>query len=69
MKGIHVIDLTWTGTAGSYDIYRNGNLIASGVTSLNYTDDTGLKGAATYLYQVCEAGSTVNCSNIAEVNF
>ena len=48
---------------------QDGNRIASGVSGHAYTDNIGQKGGGSYLYQVCEAGSPTNCSNIAQVDF
>ena len=48
---------------------QDGNPIASGVSGNAYTDNIGQKGGGSYLYQVCEAGSETNCSNIVQVDF
>ena len=47
------IALTWNALAGasSYNVYRNGSKIASGVTSTGYTD-TGLSNGTVYTYAV-----------------
>ncbi|WP_127529929.1 family 14 glycosylhydrolase [Paenibacillus kobensis] len=53
------VSLSWTAstdnTGGSglagYDVYRNGNLVKSGVTAASYTD-TGLSPATSYSYTV-----------------
>lgn len=69
VKGVHNIDLTWSGTsAGSVDVYRDGALIATVANSGSYPDNTGQKGSGSYTYQVCDAG-TGTCSNTATVNF
>jgi VCBS repeat-containing protein len=69
-KGVQMVDLSWSGgSATSFDIYRDGNLLVSGVSGTAYTDNIGLKGGGTYEYQVCEAGSTINCSNIVQIIF
>jgi hypothetical protein len=70
VKGVQTVDLAWSGgNATSFDIYRDGNLLVSGVSGSTYTDNIGLKGAGSYEYQVCEAGSSINCSNIIQINF
>ena len=70
VKGVQMADLTWSGgSATSFDVYRDGNPIASGVSGNAYTDNIGQKGGGSYLYQVCEGGSPTNCSNIAQVDF
>jgi hypothetical protein len=55
------ITLTWTGaTASTVDIYRNGVLLR---TTPN--DGAALVGAnpGTYLFRICNTGSTAECSN------
>ena len=54
--------------AASVDVYRDGNLIASGVTANPYTDNIGNKGGGSYTYQVCETGGGA-CSNTVNVVF
>jgi VCBS repeat-containing protein len=70
VKGVQTVDLAWSGSsATSFDIYRGGNLLVSGISGSAYTDNIGLKGSGTYEYQVCEAGSSINCSNIIQIIF
>jgi subtilisin family serine protease/PKD repeat protein len=66
VRGRIIIDLSWTGaTSATVDIYRNGGLIASGITdSGGYRDETGQTGGGTFTHQICEAGTTVVCSNV-----
>jgi PKD repeat protein len=60
-------DLVWSGaTTSSVDIWRNEEKIATTSNSGSYSER--LRTAGTYLYQVCEAGTTV-CSNTAEVTY
>jgi hypothetical protein len=69
VKGLQVVDLTWSGVSGSQvSIYRNGALVATVTNSGTYTDNIAVKGSATYLYSVCEAG-TSNCSSEVSVTF
>ncbi len=68
VKGKQNVDLSWAGNTGSVDIYRDGNVIASGVSGSTYTDAIGAKGGATYVYEVCDAG-TSTCSASATVTF
>ncbi len=69
VKGKHTIDLSWSGASGSnVEIYRDGNLIATTANDGAYTDATGNKGGATYVYQVCETGGGA-CSNTSTVVF
>jgi PKD repeat protein len=68
-RGRHVVDLTWTGTTtGSVDIYRGDELYQTVSDSGAFTDATGNKGAATYEYQVCEAGLSI-CSAVESASF
>src|SRR5438874_472184 len=70
VHGFDTVDPSWSGaTSANVDIYRNGVIIAT-VTSTpgSYTDNTGQKGRATFIYKVCEAG-TQNCSNQVTVTF
>ncbi len=70
VKGVHHADLTWSGAASppDVDVYRNEALAATTMNDGFYTDNTGQKGAGSYTYQVCEAG-TSTCSNEDTVNF
>lgn len=68
IRGRQHADLSWTGTTSSVDIYRDGNLIASGVGGSNYTDNIGNVGGGSYTYKVCETDGTT-CSNNATVVF
>ena len=70
VRGQHTIDLTWSGaTSSNIDVYRNGALITTTANDGFYTDGTGGRGKGNYTYQVCEAGSTSECSNEVNVNF
>jgi len=63
------VDLTWSGASGSsVDVYRDGSVITTTANDGFYTDRVNKRGSATYVYQVCEAGSSV-CSNQATVTF
>ncbi len=68
VKGVQHADLSWSGAAGAVDVFRDGNLIAGGVSGSTYTDNIGVKGGGSYVYQVCEAGGGP-CSNTANVVF
>ena len=67
VKGFDTVDLSWTGATGSVDVLRNGVKITT-VSGSSYTDGTGSKGAATFTYQVCNAGTSV-CSAAVTVVF
>jgi PKD repeat protein len=69
VRGRNTVDLTWSGASGSnVDVYRDGNIVVTTANNGEYTDNIGARGGATYVYEVCEAG-TSNCSNTATVNF
>jgi len=55
-------DLTWFGAVSTnVDVWRNGNRVATTENDGLYTDPIGGKGAGTFIYKVCEAG-TATCS-------
>jgi subtilisin family serine protease len=65
-KGKAFVDLSWAGNTGNVDVYRNGSMVASGV-SASYTDSLG-RVAGSFAYQVCDAG-TSTCSDTETVTF
>lgn len=67
VSGRNTVDLSWTGTAGSATVYRNGVSITT-VSATSYTDRTGQRGPASYTYRVCNAG-TDTCSDSITVTF
>jgi len=68
VKAEYLVELTWQGGTGpTYDIYRDNVLIMEDFSGTGYTDPVGSKG--NYLYQVCEFGSTTECSNIILISF
>jgi WD40 repeat protein len=67
--GINTSHLKWRGaTSANLDVYRDGNVIATTPNDGLYDDSTGTTGQASFMYQVCEAG-TQTCSNTVTVNF
>lgn len=69
VKGLQKADLTWSGApAGSIDIFRNGSKLTTVSGGTTFTDNINSRGSGTYIYQVCQAG-TSNCSNTATVVF
>ena len=67
--GINTSRLKWRGaTSANLDVYRDGNVIATTPNDGSYDDSTGTSGQASFMYQVCEAG-TQTCSNTVTVNF
>ena len=70
VRGRHTVALSWSGVLGSeVDIYRDGSLLlGAGANNGSFTDNMSAKGAASYAYEVCEAGTTT-CSSAASVVF
>jgi len=69
VKGVHYADLEWSGAGSSdVDIYRDGANIGPTANDGFYTDNIGNKGGGSYIYRVCESGTTT-CSNEATVTF
>ncbi|HEX7335864.1 MAG TPA: galactose oxidase-like domain-containing protein [Gemmatimonadales bacterium] len=63
------MSLTWSGASGAMvDVYRNAVLIRVTENDGKYTNSRSFTGTATYIYQVCQAGTTT-CSNTATVQF
>ena len=61
--------LRWTGATGSsVDIYRNGARLRTTANDGSDTNGLTFQGNATYVFRVCQAGTTV-CSNEATVTF
>jgi len=68
-RGLHKADLTWSGAESTdVDIIRDGAIVATTANDGAFTDNIDQRGSATYVYQVCEAG-TDTCSNEATVTF
>ena len=69
VKGTQRADLKWGGTTISFvDIYRDGTRITTTGNTGSYTDPINKKGSGSYVYVVCETG-TSTCSNQARVVF
>ncbi len=61
--------LIWTGASGPMvDVYRNGSLIKVTENDGRYTNSRTFTGAATYIYKLCQAGTSI-CSKEATVVF
>jgi len=69
-NGLEKADLTWSpsGTSVNVDVWRNGALLASTADDGAYTDNINRRGAGSYTYKVCEAG-TSTCSNVVTISF
>ncbi|HEX2249422.1 MAG TPA: galactose oxidase-like domain-containing protein, partial [Gemmatimonadales bacterium] len=65
--------LTWTGATGTtVDIYRNSRFLKNTANDGRDTNSRTYQGPATYVFKVCQAGTTVataTCSNEATVVF
>jgi len=70
VRGLRRADLTWSGAGTStVDVYRNNVRILTGTANDGFqTDNIGGKGAGTFTYRVCNAG-TSTCSNNSAVTF
>jgi plastocyanin len=69
MGGINVSRLMWTGaSASTIDVKRGGVVVATVPNTGRYIDSTGTTGRQSFVYQVCDAG-TSTCSNQVTVNF
>jgi hypothetical protein len=61
-RGRHEIRLAWSGASSSrVDILRDGGLLVTTANDGSYTDSTENRGGRSYVYQVCEEG-TSTCS-------
>ena len=69
VKGVQHVSLTWSGASGaSVDVYRDNAVVTTTANDGSHDDNIGSKGAGTYVYKVCEAG-TSTCSGNATVVF
>lgn len=70
VRGIHHADLAWSGvTSTQVDIFRDDARIETvDAADGGYTDSIGNRGGGSYMYQVCEAGTTT-CSDKVQVEF
>jgi PKD repeat protein len=63
------VTLTWRGATGTtVDVYRNGKFLINTPNDGRHTTVRTFTGPATYVYKICQAGSTV-CSNEASITF
>jgi endonuclease/exonuclease/phosphatase family metal-dependent hydrolase len=69
VRGLHEATLAWSGANGDrIDVYRDGVLVATPNNTGAYTDAIGGRGSGTYVYRVCESG-TSTCSAEVTVVF
>jgi hypothetical protein len=68
VRGIHHVDLSWSGASGgSVDIMRDGSFLTTTPNDGAYTDNTHNKGGQTYVYSVCNAGTSTCSSDVVVV--
>jgi hypothetical protein len=69
VKGLQRTDLRWSGaTSTNVDVFRNGTRILTTPNDGFQTDAINSKGAGSYTYKLCAAGTTT-CSNQVTVTF
>ena len=69
VKGNRTADLTWSGATGTnVVVWRNGVAVMTTPNDGFQTDPIGGKGGGTFIYKVCEAGTT-NCSPEVSASF
>ena len=63
------VDLSWSGATGSnVDVYRDNVLVKTTANDGFYSDSLGRTNETTFVYRVCNAGTSV-CSNDATAQF
>ena len=65
-QGNRTADLTWSAQSSNVDVYGTGRYDANDGL---YTDTIPGKGAGTFIYKVCAAGSTTTCSPEVSVSY
>lgn len=69
-KGKRRFTLRWTAGAATVDIYRGATNVKSAIANTGTTTDSlRTSGSGSFVYQVCNAGSTSNCSNSFTVSY
>ena len=69
-KGKQKAQLNWTGGGSNqFDIFRDDAAVEPNVSGASYLDHIDLKGGGNYVYRVCVAGGTDNCSNDINIVF
>lgn len=69
VRGRQQVDLFWDGASSAdVTVERDGQIVGTVPNTGLYTDPIGAKGGGTYLYRVCESGSS-ECSNEVMVAF
>ena len=68
-KGTWSASISWSGFpvgVTNVDVYRNGTVVTTVPVSQNSYGDGG-KGSGTFVYKVCQAGSTTVCTNAVTI--
>lgn len=65
----HRVELVWSGGASSVDVKLNKATIATISNSHSYTDNVGKNPSGAYEYQVCNAGTTDECTEPVTVTY
>lgn len=69
VKGRQRVDLSWSGaTSSSVDVFRDGTRVVTTANDGAHTDAINRNGGGSYVYRVCEAGTT-SCSGNVTVTF
>ncbi|HEU5205279.1 MAG TPA: S8 family serine peptidase [Candidatus Limnocylindrales bacterium] len=69
VKGNRTAELTWSGASSTnVDVWRNGAKVTTTPNDGVHTDLIGGKGGGTFIYKVCEAGTTT-CSPEVSASF
>ena len=69
VKGFQKVDLTWSGSAAlKVDVYRGSARVTTTANDGSYLDAINVKGTGSYIYKLCEAG-TSTCSNKITITF
>ncbi len=69
-KGKRRFTLRWTAGAATVDVYRGATKVKSAIANTGTTTDSlRTSGSGSFVYQVCNAGSTSNCSNSFTVSY
>ena len=68
IKGSQNAAISWSGANGTnVDIYRDGTKVVSTKNDGAHTDAINLKGSGSYIYKLCEAGTSTCSGNVSVV--
>ena len=71
VRGVHTVDVTWSGAGGNVNVFRDAaNVGANRPSSGSLTDTIGAKGGGiSYTYKACLVSAPGTCSNSVIVTF